>query len=83
MSGLQNKYLPPLFYQIKAGKLGAEKHSIHIAAYKNNVFIGKFDSITECARYLGISVKTIYNRLNNNFSSRTGYEFEKEGDACA
>lgn len=61
--------------QMKASKLGVQKTRKQIIAYKNGIKVGVFKSKKDCALKLGISEKTIYNRLVGNYSSRTGFDF--------
>jgi hypothetical protein len=56
-------------------KLGIEASKIKIDAYYNGEFIGTFNGKKETAEQLGISEKTVYNRLHGRFSSRSGYTF--------
>lgn len=59
-------------------KMGVEAKKIRINAYLNGKYIGSFDSKKETAKKLGVSEKTIYNRLHNRFNSRSGYLFEQK-----
>ena len=61
-------------------EMGVEARRIKIDAYFNGEYIGSFDSKKETAEKLGVSEKTIYNRLNNHFSTRSGYFFVKRGE---
>ena len=66
-----------------ASLLGAEKTRIKINVYKNEEYVGFFEGKEKCALELGISEKTIYNGIKNNYKNRDGYTFVKVGDACA
>lgn len=59
----------------RASKIGAEKTQITIDVYKDNEYMGRFVGKKKCAEELGISEKTIYNRLNGRFSDRQGFKF--------
>lgn len=56
-------------------KMGIEAKKLKIDAYYNGEFIGSFNGKKEMADKLGISEKTVYNRLHGRFSSRSGYTF--------
>lgn len=56
-------------------RLGMEAKKIKIDAYYDGEYIGSFNGKKETSAQLGISEKTIYNRLHNRFSSRSGYTF--------
>lgn len=49
----------------------------HILAYKDDLFIGEYESITQASNVLNISVKTIYNGLHNRHTNSNGYVFVK------
>lgn len=55
--------------------LGAEARKIKIDAYFNGEYIGSYNGKEKCAKALGISEKTVYNRLHNKYSTRSGYTF--------
>lgn len=57
--------------------MGVEACKIKIDAYYNGEYIGSFNGKAEAAKQLGISEKTIYNRLNGKFNSRSGYSFKR------
>lgn len=52
---------------------------LKIDAFYNGEYIGSYNSKKETAEALGISEKTIYNRLHNRFNSRSGYTFVLKG----
>jgi hypothetical protein len=54
---------------------GIEARKIKIDAFFNGEYIGSYDGKCETAKRLGISEKTVYNRLHGKFSSRSGYTF--------
>ena len=56
-------------------KMGIEARKLKIDAYYNGKYIGSFDSKKETAEQLGISEKTVYNRLHGRFTTRNGYTF--------
>lgn len=62
----------------KLQRMGVEAKKKKIDAYFNGVYIGSFDSKKETAEKLGVSEKTIYNRLHNRFSTRSGYFFAEK-----
>ncbi len=51
-----------------------------IDVFKDGEYLGRFIGKEKVAQAFGISAKTIYNRLNNRFSSRSGYDFVEVGD---
>ena len=55
--------------------VGVEARKMKLDAYLDGKYIGSYNGKEECAKQLGISEKTIYNRLHNRFSSRSGYTF--------
>jgi hypothetical protein len=55
--------------------IGIEARKIKIDAYYNGEYIGSYNGKQETAEKLGISEKTVYNRLHGRFSSRSGYTF--------
>lgn len=55
--------------------MGIEARKMKIDAYYNGEYIGSYNSKNETAEKLGISPKTVYNRLHGRFSSRSGYTF--------
>ena len=55
--------------------IGIEARKIKIDAYYNGEYIGSYNGKQETAQKLGISEKTVYNRLHGRFSSRSGYTF--------
>ena len=55
--------------------VGIEAKKIKIDAYYNGEYIGSYNGKKETAEKLGISEKTVYNRLHGRFSSRSGYTF--------
>ncbi len=55
--------------------IGIETRKMKIDAYYNGEYIGSYNGKKETAEQLQISEKTIYNRLHNRFSSRSGYTF--------
>ena len=59
----------------RINKLGIEARKIKIDAYYNGEYIGSYNGKKETADSLGISEKTVYNRLHDRFSSRSGYTF--------
>lgn len=59
-------------------KLGTEARKIKIDAYYNGEYIGSYNGKKEAADSLGISEKTVYNRLNNRFTTRSGYTFVRK-----
>lgn len=68
-------------HQKIASAKGAQAIRKKLNVYKDGVFIGTFIGKFEVAKHLGISEKTVYNRLNGRFSSRSGYTFEEVGDS--
>ena len=62
--------------QALASAKGAAAMELEIAAYKNGRYIGRFVGKKKCADALGVSEKTVYNRINGRFSSRSGYDFK-------
>lgn len=56
-------------------ELGKEARRIKVDAYYNGEYVGSFDSKKDVAEKLGVSEKTVYNRLHNKYSSRSGYTF--------
>lgn len=48
-----------------------------IVVYKNDMLIGKFESITKASETLGLSVKTIYNGLHSKHSNKHGFAFRE------
>ena len=56
-------------------KTGVEARKIKIDAYYQGEYVGSFNGKKETAEQLGVSEKTIYNRLHDRFSSRSGYTF--------
>ena len=56
-------------------KMGCEARKIKIDAYYNGEYIGSFNGKQETAKQLGISEKTVYNRLHGRFTTRSGYTF--------
>lgn len=56
-------------------KLSMDKICVKVDAFFNGEYVGSFDSKKEAAERLGISEKTVYNRLHGRFSSRSGYTF--------
>lgn len=65
--------------RVKAvNKMGTEARSIKIDAYLNGVFVGSYGSKKETAEKLGVSEKTVYNRLHDRFTTRSGYTFVKK-----
>ena len=57
-------------------KHSCEANSHIIKVYKDDKFIGQFNSKQECAKALNISEKTIYNSIRNRYGNRKGYVFE-------
>lgn len=62
----------------RVNKIGIEARKIKIDAYYNGEYVGSFNGKQETAKELGISEKTVYNRLHGRFSSRSGYTFVKK-----
>jgi hypothetical protein len=58
--------------------VGIEARKIKIDAYYNGEYIGSFNGKKETADRLGISEKTVYNRLHGRFTSRSGYTFAEK-----
>lgn len=56
-------------------ELGCEARRIKIEAYYNGEYVGCFNGKAEAAKQLGISEKTVYNRLHCRFTPRSGYTF--------
>ena len=59
----------------RINKIGIEARKIKIDAFYNGEYIGSYNGKKETAERLGISEKTVYNRLHNRFTSRSGYTF--------
>lgn len=55
--------------------MGIEARKMKIDAYLNGEYIGSYNSKKEAAEKLHINEKTVYNRLHNRFSSKSGYTF--------
>lgn len=55
--------------------MGIEAKKIKIDAYYNGEYVGSYNGKKETAEKLGVSEKTVYNRLHNRFSTRSGYTF--------
>ncbi len=55
--------------------IGVEARKIKLDVFFRGEHIGSYNGKEECAKALGISQKTIYNRLHNRYSSRSGYTF--------
>lgn len=55
--------------------MGVEARKIKLDVYLNGEFVGSYNGKKETAEALGISEKTIYNRLHGKYSSRSGYTF--------
>lgn len=55
--------------------IGVEARKMKLDAFLNGEYVGSYNGKLEAAQALGISQKTIYNRLHNKFSARTGYTF--------
>ncbi|MCI1958982.1 MAG: NUMOD4 motif-containing HNH endonuclease [Clostridia bacterium] len=64
-------------------KKAINKVTQNILAYKNGEFIGEYKGKESCAKEIGISPKTIYNRLNGRYTSRSGYTFELKKEVVA
>lgn len=62
----------------RMNKLGIEARKIKLDAYYNGEYIGSYNGKKEAADSLGISEKTVYNRLHGRFTSRSGYTFVKK-----
>ena len=56
-------------------KMGVEARKIKLDAYLDGEYIGSFNGKKTAAEALGISEKTVYNRLHGRFTSRAGYTF--------
>lgn len=66
-------------YQRRCQKLhdiGVESRKIKIDVYYNGEYVCAYNSKKETAKNLNISEKTVYNRLHNRFSTRSGYTFK-------
>lgn len=59
----------------RVNKMGIEAKKIKIDAYYNGEYIGSYNGKKNTANQLGISEKTVYNRLHGRFNSRSGYTF--------
>ena len=59
----------------RVNKMGIEAKKIKVDAYLNGVYIGSYNGKKDVAEQLGISEKTVYNRLHGRFTSRSGYTF--------
>lgn len=62
----------------RVNKLGVEAHKVKVDAFYNGEYIGSYNSKKEAADHLGVSEKTIYNRLHGKFTSRSGYMFAEK-----
>ena len=62
----------------RVNKLGIEARKIKIDAFYNGEYIGSFNGKKEVAERLGISEKTVYNRLHGRFTTRSGYTFVRK-----
>jgi hypothetical protein len=58
-------------------EMGCEARKIKIDAYYNGEYVGSYNGKAETAKQLGISEKTVYNRLHGKFAPRNGYTFVK------
>ena len=56
-------------------QMGIEARKIKIDAFYNGEYIGSYNGKKEAAEKLRISEKTVYNRLHNRFTTRSGYTF--------
>lgn len=59
----------------EVNRMGIEARKIKLDAYYDGKYVGSYNGKKEAADRLGISEKTVYNRLHGKFSSRSGYTF--------
>ena len=56
-------------------KTSLDSICVKVDAFYNGEYVGSYNSKKEAAEKLGISEKTVYNRLHGRFTSRSGYTF--------
>ena len=59
--------------QLRAAKIGANKHRMIIDVYKDGKFLDTYNSKTECANALNVNAKTVYNWINGKTKDTKGY----------
>ena len=59
--------------QLRAAKMGANKHHMIIDVYKDGKFLDTYNSKIECANALNINAKTVYNWINGKTKDTKGY----------
>lgn len=52
-------------------------HNVSVEAYYKGEYIDTYKSIAEAARELEIDAKTVWNRIHNKYSSRSGWDFKE------
>ena len=59
--------------QLRAAKMGANKHHMIIDVYKDGKFLDTYNSKIECANALNVNAKTVYNWINGKTKDTKGY----------
>lgn len=52
-------------------------HDVIVDVYYDGEYKGRFSTKSKAAEYAKVSVKTVYNRLHNRFTKRSGWDFKE------